>query len=192
MNDPEARTLSAVWIEAERLRTAFCHVWSIVSTAEKKTLFTPYRDCDEKWIHYDNPKRRKSWSNPGHTPTSSAKPNNHGSKLLLRIWWHQQGVINYELLKTNETIKGDHYRLQLMDLSRSLKEKRPLCAQRHDKVILLHENPRPHVAKPVKTYLETLQWEVLLNSPYSPDISPSDFYPFRSMTHGLADQRFHS
>ncbi|KAG5318734.1 MOS1T transposase, partial [Pseudoatta argentina] len=90
---------------------------------------------DEKWIHYDNPKRRKSWGKPG---------------------------------------------------------KRPLYAQRHDKVILLHDNARPHVAKPVKTYLETLKWEVLLHPPYSPDIAPSNFHLFRSMAHGLADRRFHS
>ncbi|KAG5324239.1 MOS1T transposase, partial [Pseudoatta argentina] len=48
--------------------------------------------------------------------------------------------------------------------------KRPLYAQRHDKVILLHDNARPHVAKPVKTYLETLKWEVLPHPLYSPDI----------------------
>ncbi|KAG5307861.1 MOS1T transposase, partial [Pseudoatta argentina] len=70
---------------------------------------------------------------------------------------------------------GDRYRLQLMRLSRALKEKRPLYAQRHDKVILLHYNARPHAAKPVKTY-----------------IAPSDFHLFRSMAHGLADRRFHS
>ncbi|KAG5319036.1 MOS1T transposase, partial [Pseudoatta argentina] len=64
-------------------------------------------------------------------------------------------------------ITGDRYRLQLMRLSRALKEKRPLYAQRHDKVILLHDNARPHVAKPVKTYLETLKWEVLPHPPYS-------------------------
>ncbi|KAG5306345.1 ZDHC3 Palmitoyltransferase, partial [Pseudoatta argentina] len=57
------------------------------------------------------------------------------------------------------TITGDRYRLQLMRLSRALKEKRPLYAQRHDKVILLHDNARPHVGKSVKTYLETLKWE---------------------------------
>ena len=34
-------------------------------------------------------------------------------------------------------------------------------AQRYDNVILLHDTTRPHVAKPGKTYLETLQWEVL-------------------------------
>ncbi|KAG5322732.1 MOS1T transposase, partial [Pseudoatta argentina] len=79
-----------------------------------------------------------------------------------------------------------------MRLSRALKEKRLLHAQRHDKVILLHDNARPHVAKPVKTYLETLKWEVLPHPPYSPDIAPSNFHLFRSMAHGLADRRFHS
>ncbi|KAG5314398.1 MOS1T transposase, partial [Pseudoatta argentina] len=68
----------------------------------------------------------------------------------------------------------------------------PLYAQRHDKVILLHDNARPHVAKPVKTYLEALKWEVLPHPLYSPDIAPSDFHLFRSMAHGPADRRFHS
>ena len=73
--------------------------------AEKKRFFL-HRIVigDEKWIHYDNPKRRKSWGKPGHESTSSAKPNMLGSKLLLCIWWNQQNVIYYELLKTNETI----------------------------------------------------------------------------------------
>ncbi|EFN64337.1 hypothetical protein EAG_12317, partial [Camponotus floridanus] len=40
---------------------------------------------------------------------------------------------------------GDRYRLQLR-LSRALKEKRSIYEQRHDKVILQHDNARPHVA----------------------------------------------
>lgn len=79
---------------------------------------------DEKWIHYDNPKKRKSWRPPGHASTSTAKPNSHGKKLMLCIWWDQLGVVYYELLKPSETITGALYRTRLMRLSRTLKENR--------------------------------------------------------------------
>jgi [histone H3]-lysine36 N-dimethyltransferase SETMAR len=147
---------------------------------------------DEKWIRYDNPKRKKSWCKRGEPSTSTAKQNIHGSKLMLCIWWDQKGVIYFELLKPNETISGDRYRTQLMHLSRALKEKRPEYERRHDKVILQHDNARPHCARNVKSYLETLKWEVLPHPPYSPDIAPSDYHLFRSMTHSLSEQRFTS
>ena len=63
---------------------------------------------------------------------------------------------------------------------------------RHEKVILQHDNARPHVAKSVKNYLEMLKWQVLPHPLYSPDIAPSDYYLFQSVAHGLADQQFHS
>ena len=102
---------------------------------------------------------------------------------MLCIWWDQLGVVYYEPTKI---ITGDRYRTQLMRLSRALKDKRSQYNERHDKVILQHDNARPHVAK-VKTYLETLKWEVLPHPPYSPDVAPSDYHLFRSMAHGLAD-----
>jgi len=119
--------------------------------------------------------------------------NIHGKKLMLCIWWDQLGVMYYELLKPNETITGALYRTQLMRLSRALKEKRVHYYSRHDKIILLHDNARPHVAAPVKTYLETLKdGEVLPYPSYSPDIAPSDYHLFRSMTYGLSEQHFTS
>ena len=88
------------------------------------------------------------------------------------------------------SITGAVYRTQLIRLSQALKEKRAHYSSRHDKVILLHDNARPHVAAPVKTYLETLKREVLPHPPYSPDIAPSNFYLFRSMTHNLSELHF--
>ncbi|GBM19407.1 Mariner Mos1 transposase [Araneus ventricosus] len=78
---------------------------------------------NEKWIHYDNSKLRKSWYRPSHASTSCAKPNMHSSKLLLFIWWDQLGVVYYELLKLNETITGDRYRLQFDAFETSIKGK---------------------------------------------------------------------
>ena len=49
-----------------------------------------------------------------------------------------------------------------------------------------------NVSKPVKTYLETLKWEVLSHRPYFQDVAPSDYHLFRSITHGLAHQHFRS
>lgn len=101
-------------------------------------------------------------------------------------------MVYYELLKPGEAITGERYRTQLMRLSRALRDKRPQFENRHDKVILQHDNARPHVAQVVKTYLATLKWDVLPHPPYSPDIAPSDFHLFRSMSHGLAAQHFRS
>ena len=72
---------------------------------------------NEKWIHYNNPKYRRSWSKPGHASTSTTKLNILRLKLLLCIWWDQPGVVYYELLKPTETIMGDRNWLQLMCLS---------------------------------------------------------------------------
>ena len=58
--------------------------------------------------------------------------------------------------------------------------------------ILQHNNARPHVTRPIKKYLEMLKWEVLPHPPYSPDVAPSDYHLFRSMTHGLAHQPIRS
>jgi len=97
------------------------------------------------------------------TSTSTPRPNIHGSKIMFCIWWGQKGLVYYELLKSGDSITGDQYRLQLIRLSRALREKRPEYEQKHNKIILLHDNVRPHVAKVVKKYLEMLKWDVLLH-----------------------------
>jgi len=70
-----------------------------------------------------------------------------------------------------------------------LKEKQPQYEKRDDKVILQHDNA--YVAQAVKTHLETLKWEVLFHPLYS-DIVLSDYYLFRSIIHGLSEEKFSS
>jgi len=71
------------------------------------------------------------------------------------LWWNQLGVVAYyELLQLNETITGERYQQQLIQLNRALKQKRPDYAKRHDKMIYQVDNARPHVTKPIKETLE--------------------------------------
>jgi len=46
---------------------------------------------DEKWIYFENPKRKRSWVTPGEP--STARPNHYGRKTMLCVWWDQKGVI---------------------------------------------------------------------------------------------------
>jgi len=93
---------------------------------------------DEKWIFYNNPKKKKYYAKLGQslpsTSASTPRPNIHGSKIMLCIWWFHYGR------SVSATIR----------LSRTLREKRSEYEQRHDKVILLHDNARPYVANVAK------------------------------------------
>lgn len=159
---------------------------------ERKSVLHRIVTGDEKWIYFKNPKRKKSWVNPGQPSTSTAKPDRFGKKTMLCVWWDQKGVVYHELLKPGETVNTDRYRQQMINLNHALIEKRPEWARRHGKVILLHDNAPPHKAKPVQDTIKTLGWEQLPHPLYSPDLAPSDYHLFSSMGHALAEQHFDS
>jgi len=75
---------------------------------------------NEKWIHYDNPKLQKAWVYPCEAAPLKPKANIRSSKLILSIWWDQEGVIFYEVLKQSETTTTDHYRQQMIKLDRNV------------------------------------------------------------------------
>ncbi|CAK9816496.1 Mariner Mos1 transposase [Anthophora quadrimaculata] len=95
-----------------------------------------------------------------------------------------KAILDADVEESNKIITGERYRLQLMRFSRALKDKPLQYAEKHDKVILQHDN----VMRPVKNYLETLKWEVLPHPLYIPDIFLSDYHLFRAMTHGVSSQ----
>lgn len=164
----------------------------LLSRYKRKSFLHRIVTGDEKWIYFENPKRKKSWVAPGEPSTSTARPNRYGRKTMLCVWWDQKGIIYYELLRPGETVNTERYRLQMTNLNRALSEKRPEYERRQHKVILLHDNAPAHTSRPVKDTIQALGWETLSHAAYSPDLAPSDYHLFASMGHALAEQRFTS
>ena len=79
----------------------------------------------------------------------------YGFAKLIRLY--------YELPKKPcGKINRERYRTQLIPLKRAIAEKRPEYATRHEAIIFHHDNARPHVAIPIKNYLETVDGKFYL------------------------------
>ena len=105
-----------------------------------------------------------------------------------------ESVFYYELLIRGETFITKRYQQQLTDLNRFLLDKSPEYRRRQlkfifFKTILHYISVR---TKPVRDQLEALSWEVLPHGAYSPDLAPSVYHLFASMSHVLAEQRVSS
>ena len=104
------------------------------------------------------------------------------------VWCNWQGIIHYELLPYGQTLNSDLYRPQLARLIAALMQKRPSLINRG--LIVFHqENARPHTSLVTRQKLRELGWAVVLHSPYSPDLAPSDYHLFLSMANELGSRK---
>ena len=69
-----------------------------------------------------------------------------------------------------------------------LMQKRPSLINR-GRIIFHQDNAWPHTSLVTLLKLRELGWEVLLHPPYSPDLTPSDYYLFMSMANELGSRK---
>ncbi|GFX46202.1 histone-lysine N-methyltransferase SETMAR [Trichonephila clavipes] len=62
---------------------------------------------DEKWILYENIKKKNSYCKPGTSSATVPKRSIHQRKVLLCLWWDRKGPVYYELLKQGKFINAD-------------------------------------------------------------------------------------
>ncbi|GFX58596.1 histone-lysine N-methyltransferase SETMAR [Trichonephila clavipes] len=85
-----------------------------------------------------------------------------------------------DFLSDNTTINSEVYCRQLDKLNDALQQKRSEPINRKG-VVFHQDNARPHTSLVTRQKLLQLELDTMPHPPYSPDLSPSDYYLFRSL-----------
>jgi histone-lysine N-methyltransferase SETMAR len=72
----------------------------------------------------------------------------------------------------------------------AISERRPKSGVK--RILLHHDNARPHKALLTSEYLDQMGIEVMPHPPYSPDIAPCDFWLFKKLKKHLRGKKFSS
>ena len=70
---------------------------------------------------------------------------------MLCVWWDLKGILYYEMLEIGQTVNATRCSQQLKRLNEEILKKRVGPRHGNRKVILLHDNVKPHVVNsPIK------------------------------------------
>lgn len=147
---------------------------------------------DETWILYDEPKRKaqnKAWLSPGETKPTVIKQPWRPKKLMYAIFFRFDGLLDAVPVPRGQTVTAQWYTNDcLPKVFKALQMKRPVKKQ--SELFILHDNARPHVSSLTTRFLEEKNVRILPHPPYSPDLSPSDFWLFGFLKEKLAGLHF--
>jgi histone-lysine N-methyltransferase SETMAR len=89
------------------------------------------------------------------------------------------------MLPSGQTINSDVYVETLKKRFRRVRSHKDVT-----KVLLQHDNARPHTSLRTREAITKLQWTVLPHPPYSPDLAPSDYHLFGPLKGAIRGKRF--
>jgi histone-lysine N-methyltransferase SETMAR len=129
------------------------------------------------------------WKHPSSPANKKFKTQASAGKVMLTIFWDVNGPTLVHFQEKGQTVTSAQYSDMLVnEMKPAIRSKRRgLLSKR---VLLLHDNARPHTAAHTVDTLRALKFEVLKHPPCSPDLAPSDFNLFGPIKEHLLGQKF--
>lgn len=158
----------------------FCMLEKLLERLKRKSFLHRIVTGVEKWIHYDNPKRKKSHVKPCQFDRKTEYPWRKVNDLYL-VWSEECAVLWAAKIGWNYQWRSLPKPANPFEKSNSRKTP-GICNQAPWHSFPSRQRSAP-CAIPVENYLENNGWD----SPYSPDIAPSDYHLFRSMQNTLTE-----
>ena len=108
---------------------------------------------------------------------------------MLTVFWDSKGPILEDYLEKGRTINSARYSdLLANNLKPAVRTKRRGLLSK--KVLLLHDNARPHTASHTVETINHLGFQVLEHPAYSPHLTPSDYHLFGPLKNALRGRWF--
>ncbi len=150
---------------------------------------------DESWVHcYElNVKQRDMvWIGPQEQRPMKALHGRSTKKVMLTTFFDDTACVHHKY--TQKSVNRYTYTRILAHLHEKLRRKRPSMWHqgfgRERAVILLHDNATPHRALHTRAHLRATGVTTLEHPPYSPDMSPCDYFLFPCLKKELRGRRF--
>ena len=133
---------------------------------------------DETCVHMFEPQRRadnKQWKRKDQKRPCIAKRTISSKKMLYAIFFNSSGPVVQVPCPSGHTVTGRFYKTSVLKKVKEFyNKKRP--SKGWSGVHLLHDNASSHKCEVVKSFLASEKVKVLNHQPYSPDLSPCDFF----------------
>jgi histone-lysine N-methyltransferase SETMAR len=111
-------------------------------------------------------------------------------KAMIVVFFDIQGIIMTQYIPPGQTVNQTYYIELLTKLREKIRRKRPELWK--NGWILHKDNAPEYNALLVQQFLAKKQVPVLHHAPYSPDLSPCDFFLFPKLKHSLKGTHFRS
>ena len=137
-----------------------------------KTLITQ----DETWVyHYDPETKVQSmqWKHLNSPPPKKARVQPSAGKVMLTVFWDQDGVVMTDFLAKGTTITGAYYASLLRKLREAIEIKRQGKISKG--ILLLQDNAPVHNSHVDRSEARACGYEILPHPPYSPTLHPLTF-----------------
>lgn len=92
-------------------------------------------------------------------------------------FYDSKGIVYKEFVPEGQTVNGEYYLGVLHHLWKRIGRVRPEYPA-GKQLFLLHDNAPPHKTKKVNEFLMKIEISLIDHPPYSPDLSPCDYFLF--------------
>lgn len=146
---------------------------------------------DETWIYSYEPETKQQstvWVFQDEPNPTKVVRSRSTSKKMIACFFGCTGHVATIPLEDRRTVNAEWYTTiclpTVFDEIRKNNQKR--------RIILHHDNASSHTARQTNDYLKEKNIEIMSHCPYSPDLSPNDFFLFPNVKQKMRGQRFSS